>query len=37
LKNSKEFIYSNSLDDVLSMKLIENKTRKIEEEFVNKK
>ena len=37
LKNSKEFIYSNSLDEILSMKLIENKTRKIEEEFVNKK
>ena len=37
LKNSKQFTYSNSLDDVLSMKLIENKTRKIEEEYVSKK
>ena len=37
LKNSKQFTYSNSLDDVLSMKLIENKTRKIEEEYMNKK
>ena len=37
LKNSKQFTYSDSLDDVLSMKLIENKTRKIEEEYVNKK
>lgn len=37
LKNSKQFIYWNSVDDVLSMKLIENKTRKIEEEYINKK
>ena len=37
LKNSKEFIYGNSTDDILSMNLVEHKTRKIEEEYVNSK
>jgi RHS repeat-associated protein len=37
LKNSKEFVYGLQTDDIISMKSIENKTRKIEEEYVNKK
>jgi len=35
LKNSKEFIYWNSIDDIISMNIIAYKTRKIEEEYIN--